>query len=94
MHHVLFIFTKVALFTGPMAHLFHRVHEQSYVAHVMGYAACIGPYKDDCARPVNNTKNVYKHVKNLQKDSANSGSVSVALLLLVVLLHVMRLARC
>jgi len=30
---------------GPMAHLFHGVHEQSYIGHVMSYAACIGPQK-------------------------------------------------
>ena len=29
---------------GPMAHLFHGVHEQSYIAHVMSYSACIGPH--------------------------------------------------
>ena len=34
--------------TGPMAHLVHGVHEQSYVAHVMGYAACMGPYAGNC----------------------------------------------
>ena len=26
---------------GPMAHLFHGVHEQTYIAHAMMYAACI-----------------------------------------------------
>ena len=31
---------------GPMAHLIHGVHEQSYIAHVMSYAACIGPHKE------------------------------------------------
>ncbi|NWH76879.1 PPBI phosphatase, partial [Piaya cayana] len=31
---------------GPMAHLFHGVQEQTYVAHVMAYAACIEPYVD------------------------------------------------
>merc|ERR1719397_489762 len=31
---------------GPMSHLFHGVHEQSYIAHVMSYSACIGPYAD------------------------------------------------
>ena len=30
--------------SGPMAHLVHGVHEQSFVAHAMAYAACIGPY--------------------------------------------------
>ncbi|XP_066997238.1 alkaline phosphatase, tissue-nonspecific isozyme [Anabrus simplex] len=29
---------------GPMAHLFQSTHEQTYVAHVVGYAAKIGPY--------------------------------------------------
>ena len=28
---------------GPQAHLFQGVYEQNYIAHVMGYAACIGP---------------------------------------------------
>ncbi|XP_066946914.1 alkaline phosphatase-like [Macrobrachium rosenbergii] len=36
---------------GPMAHLFHTLHEQTYIAHVMGFAACIGPYKINCTRP-------------------------------------------
>ncbi|XP_071535397.1 alkaline phosphatase-like [Panulirus ornatus] len=57
----------VAVFAiGPMSHLFHRVHEQTYVAHVMGYAACIGPYKDDCGRPADDTQghscSQYPHV--------------------------------
>ena len=30
---------------GPMAHLFHGVHQQSYIGHVMSLAACIGPHK-------------------------------------------------
>lgn len=29
---------------GPMSHLVNGVQEQSYIAHVMAYAACIGPY--------------------------------------------------
>ncbi|XP_063596573.1 alkaline phosphatase-like [Penaeus indicus] len=37
---------------GPMAHLFHRTHEQHYVAHVMAYAACVGPSAGKrCERP-------------------------------------------
>ncbi|XP_035211636.1 alkaline phosphatase, tissue-nonspecific isozyme-like [Stegodyphus dumicola] len=34
---------------GPMAHLFHGVHEQSYIPYVMGYASCIGPNQDLCS---------------------------------------------
>ncbi|XP_070543597.1 alkaline phosphatase-like [Ptychodera flava] len=33
---------------GPMAHLFHGVHEQSYIPHVMQYASCIGDYSTPC----------------------------------------------
>ncbi|XP_063058118.1 intestinal-type alkaline phosphatase [Engraulis encrasicolus] len=41
----------VAIFAqGPMAHLFHGVQEQSYIAHAMAYAACLEPYKD-CQLP-------------------------------------------
>ncbi|KAL6454947.1 hypothetical protein MHYP_G00366110, partial [Metynnis hypsauchen] len=29
---------------GPMAHLFHGVKEQHYVAHALAYAACLEPY--------------------------------------------------
>ena len=32
-----------------MAHLFQRVHEQTYIAHVMAYSACIGPFSS-CER--------------------------------------------
>merc|ERR1711915_546792 len=33
---------------GPMAHLFHSLHEQNYIAHAMAYAACIGANQDHC----------------------------------------------
>ncbi|KAG8264606.1 hypothetical protein J6590_008544 [Homalodisca vitripennis] len=34
---------------GPQAHLFHRVHEQTYVAHVIAYAAKIGHFTSSTA---------------------------------------------
>jgi len=34
--------------TGPQAHLFQGVYEQNYIAHVMGYAACIGSGQKFC----------------------------------------------
>ena len=38
--------TDVAIYaTGPMAHLFHRTHEQHYIFHVMAYAASLGQYQ-------------------------------------------------
>ncbi|XP_037075229.1 alkaline phosphatase-like [Pollicipes pollicipes] len=37
----------VAIFaSGPWSHLFHGVHEQSYIPHVISYAASIGPRAD------------------------------------------------
>lgn len=35
---------------GPMAHLFHGVHEQTYVNHVMRFASCLD-YKEHCENP-------------------------------------------
>uniref|UniRef100_A0A8C0BES7 Alkaline phosphatase n=1 Tax=Buteo japonicus TaxID=224669 RepID=A0A8C0BES7_9AVES len=34
----------VVLAQGPMAHVFHGVQEQHYIAHAMAYAACLEPY--------------------------------------------------
>uniref|UniRef100_A0A4W4FRS1 alkaline phosphatase n=1 Tax=Electrophorus electricus TaxID=8005 RepID=A0A4W4FRS1_ELEEL len=43
----------VAIFAkGPMAHLFHGVQEQSYIAHAMAYAACIEPYTNCQLEPI------------------------------------------
>lgn len=36
---------------GPMAHLFHGVKEQNYVAHAMAYAACLEPYTNCPPQP-------------------------------------------
>ncbi|KAJ3654346.1 hypothetical protein Zmor_013539 [Zophobas morio] len=35
---------------GPMAHLFHTVHEQTYVAYVISYAAKMGQFKNNSQR--------------------------------------------
>uniref|UniRef100_A0A3Q3RKM7 alkaline phosphatase n=2 Tax=Mastacembelus armatus TaxID=205130 RepID=A0A3Q3RKM7_9TELE len=41
----------VAIFAkGPKSHLFHGVQEQSYIAHVMAFAACLEPY-EKCSLP-------------------------------------------
>ncbi|XP_046564239.1 alkaline phosphatase-like [Haliotis rubra] len=34
---------------GPMSHLFNGVHEENYIAHVIGYASCVGANKDHCS---------------------------------------------
>ncbi|XP_013784535.2 alkaline phosphatase-like [Limulus polyphemus] len=41
----------VALYAiGPMAHLFHGVQEQTYVAHAMAYTSCVGHNKEHCQK--------------------------------------------
>ena len=37
---------------GPLSHLFHGVHENNYVYHVMAYASCVGDNKQHCTNPV------------------------------------------
>eukprot|EP00397_Hematodinium_sp_SG-2012_P034091 GEMP01036519.1.p1 GENE.GEMP01036519.1~~GEMP01036519.1.p1 ORF type:complete len:570 (+),score=35.91 GEMP01036519.1:238-1947(+) len=73
---------------GPMSHLFHRVHEQNYVAHVMAYAACIGPYEDNCDRPAEIPQNLYKHVKDIRRKSSISSGISMNTTSSVVLMYV------
>ncbi|KAL6472013.1 hypothetical protein MHYP_G00206630 [Metynnis hypsauchen] len=38
---------------GPMAHLFQGVNEQSYLAHAMAYAACVGANQQHCISTTN-----------------------------------------
>ncbi|XP_038129042.1 alkaline phosphatase, tissue-nonspecific isozyme isoform X2 [Cyprinodon tularosa] len=38
---------------GPMAHLFSGVQEQNYIAHAMGYAACVGADLRHCQGETN-----------------------------------------
>ena len=44
----------ILLFLGPRAYLLSGVHTQSYVAHVMAFAARIGPYAD--FNPLSNSR--------------------------------------
>ncbi|MGH0149134.1 UNVERIFIED_CONTAM: hypothetical protein FKN15_015072 [Acipenser sinensis] len=51
----------VAVFArGPMAHLFHGVKEQNYIAHVMAYAGCIEPYTE-CPKDPNSGAQTRSH---------------------------------
>ena len=34
-----------------MSHLFHKTHEQTYVAYAIADSACIGLYEDDVRCP-------------------------------------------
>uniref|UniRef100_A0A8D2IX30 Alkaline phosphatase n=1 Tax=Varanus komodoensis TaxID=61221 RepID=A0A8D2IX30_VARKO len=63
---------------GPMAHLFHGVQEQTYIAHSMAFAACLEPY-EDCGLP-------HEQQRPSEGDSASLASPSFALLLLASVL--------
>ncbi|XP_005730375.1 alkaline phosphatase, intestinal, tandem duplicate 1 [Pundamilia nyererei] len=65
---------------GPMAHLFHGVKEQNYVAHVMAYAACLEPY-------TNCPPHTHRHTHS------SSGPVNTPSSLLFFLLCVLLLFR-
>lgn len=48
------------LIIGPMGHLFHSIHEQNYVAHVIAYASKIGPYQNEAnSKSYRNFSNIY-----------------------------------
>ncbi|XP_075340514.1 alkaline phosphatase, intestinal, tandem duplicate 1 [Odontesthes bonariensis] len=67
---------------GPMAHLFHGVKEQNYVAHVMAYAACLEPYTN-C--PPHSHPHTHRH--------SSTGCVSTHLGLLFGMLALLWLFR-
>ncbi len=64
MIHLLTFVLKAVYSSGPMAHLFQGTKEQSYVAHVMAYAACIGQYQneDHCGK-TSGMSSVYRQNK-------------------------------
>jgi alkaline phosphatase len=45
---------------GPGAHLLSGVFEQNYIAHVIGYAACIGPPRKFCTDDSDNATGTVK----------------------------------
>ncbi|XP_050415131.1 alkaline phosphatase [Patella vulgata] len=62
---------------GPMSHLFHGVHDQNYIAHVMAYASCVGPNK--------------KHCDKSKEDPVGSGvshTLAQSLIIIFILHHV------
>ncbi len=67
---------------GPMAHLFHSTQEQSYVAHVMMFASCLGPYEDE-----DHCKPPKKEEQNNKGNAAVTLSVSKLLCAAIVLIN-------
>ena len=57
--------------SGPMAHLFHGVHEQNYIAHVMAYASCVGANRRHCDGTSDEN-----HGNSAMRTEAVTGSIS------------------
>ena len=74
-NYFLLVILQLFFLLGPMSHLFHGVHEQSYVAHVVGHAACMGPYATVC-----------EVIKPEAQSSGISTSISQVLTFLMALL--------
>uniref|UniRef100_A0A674A8Y9 Alkaline phosphatase n=1 Tax=Salmo trutta TaxID=8032 RepID=A0A674A8Y9_SALTR len=76
---------------GPMAHLFHGVQEQSYLAHAMAYAGCVGRDLRHCeSRPQHtNTQRILVTTTDDDRNSAPSqvSSISLVTALLAAVLH-------
>ena len=66
--------------SGPMSHLFNGVHEQTFIAHGMAYAACIGWDKSHCrTHPrwrIGKLRKQRKHRKHRRRDSSERSSSS------------------
>ena len=50
---------------GPMSHLFSGIHEQSYIAHVIAHASCIGPQTSHCVTKFVESTGVLFRVSNV-----------------------------
>lgn len=49
---------------GPMSHLFQGIQEQSYLAHAMGYAACVGADLRHCHTQEEELKSTVDRITN------------------------------
>lgn len=72
------------IFSGPWAHLFHRVHEQSYVAHVIAFSARIGHYAGEAGDNLNSYSEFCQSASALNASSATIAPNGMLFLALVV----------
>ena len=65
----------LSCFSGPFAHLFHGVHEQTFIYYVMTYSACLDQFENEphCKETNNGNNGVALTVSTL--------IVSIALLM-------------
>lgn len=71
--------------TGPSAHLFHSVHEQSYVARVIAYAAEIGEYANSAGEYANSAEEYTNSAGKRKRDVLSGVFLHCSLLLLALL---------
>ncbi|XP_028275242.1 alkaline phosphatase, tissue-nonspecific isozyme [Parambassis ranga] len=78
----------VVLARGPMAHLFLGVQEQNYIAHAMGYAACVGADLRHCQGQINPPV-AYTTLTTDRNTGSTSAAVRGSLLSLLLILTVL-----
>uniref|UniRef100_A0A9L0JZ94 Alkaline phosphatase n=1 Tax=Equus asinus TaxID=9793 RepID=A0A9L0JZ94_EQUAS len=72
---------------GPQAHLVHGVQEQTFVAHVMAFAACLEPYTAcDLSPPATSTDSTNPGLTDAALPRPAAGSLSLQLLVGALLL--------
>ncbi|CAK8698630.1 unnamed protein product [Clavelina lepadiformis] len=76
----------IILARGPMSHLFHGVHQQSYIAYAMRYAACIGSVRGHCEENPEGTSYQTNNFLGMELGRAQtSTALNVQFALLIIL---------
>ena len=66
---------------GPFAHLFQGVVEQSYVAHAMAYASCVGTSVTKC-------QELEHELPDVSSTAKSNGTRRMIMLLYVLLIYI------
>ena len=65
---------------GPMSHLVTGVHQQSFIAQVMSYSACIGPHDNDQCKINRNMRSGAGHLVRKKDNSQVSHDINITVL--------------
>ena len=61
----------LSYFSGPMAHLFYGVHEQTHIPFTIAYSACIGPYARTCRQGQSRSPHLDPHISSAPFSSSS-----------------------
>ncbi|XP_035665964.1 alkaline phosphatase-like [Branchiostoma floridae] len=60
---------------GPMSHLFHGVQDQSYIAHAIKYASCLGDSKEHCLQKEASKKKAEEQAERPQAEEKEESEI-------------------